>query len=235
MSRFGAGTVSGIALAIAGVAFVALQLGAQSLGFEDTDSPAVQLQYLREHSDNYLQQGLALFAIGIALTILVFAAYERLAGRVGPVALRSLSAFGLLGAAGYFLFGVMRFSVLPLLYIDGLDHDWGEMAYLVHQVAGIHGFAQAGIVASCGFAVGIGIAGFRAGVLPRWLAVLAVIPAIRLVGILGPLGLLPDGLWIFFMLSIPGSFVWFGLLGLVLARPAPGPAIEAARPALAEA
>jgi hypothetical protein len=234
MSRFGAGTMSGIAVAIAGVAFMALQLGAQSLGFEDTDNPAVQLEYLRGHSENYAQQGLAMFVIGIALTILVFAAYDRLAGQVGPVALRTLSAFGLLGAACYFLFGVMRFSVLPLLYIDGLDHDWGEMAYLVHQVAGIHGFAQAGIVSSCGFAVGIGIAGFRAGVLPRWLAVLAVVPAIRLLAIVGPFGLLPDGFWIIFMLSIPGSFVWFALLGASL-RDASAAAANAARtPALAE-
>jgi hypothetical protein len=215
-NRFGAGPVAGIAVAVAGVALMALQLGAQSLGFQDTDDPAVQLAYLRQHSENFIQQGIAQFALGIALTILVFVVSDRLSGRVGAVTLRTLSAFGLFGAACFFLFGVMRFSVKPLLYIDGLDHGWGEAAYLVSQIAGVHGFAQAGIVASCGYAVGIGVTGFRAGAFPRWLAVLAVIPAFRIAGILGPLGLMPDGVWIFFMLSIPGSFIWFGLLAIAL-------------------
>jgi hypothetical protein len=224
MGRFGAGTISGIAVAGAGVWLMALQIGAQSAGFQDTDDPAVQLAYLREHSENYIQQGLAQFALALALTILAFVVYDRLSGRVGAVTLRSLSAFGLFGAACFFLFGVMRFSVKPLLYIDGLDHGWGEAAYLVSQIAGVHGFAQAGIVASCGYAVGIGVAGFRAGALPRWLAVLTVIPAFRLAGVLGPLGLMPDGLWIFFMLSIPGAFIWFGLLGLAVREQEPAPA-----------
>jgi hypothetical protein len=230
MGRFRAGTVSGIAVAVAGVWLMALQIGAQAAGFQDTDDPAVQLAYLREHSENYIQQGLAQFALAIALTILVFVVMDRLSGRVGAVTLRTLSAFGLFGAACFFLFGVMRLSVKPLLYIDGLDHGWGEAAYLVSQIAGVHGFAQAGIVAACGYAVGMGVAGFRAGAFPRWLPVLAVIPAFRLAGILGPLGLMPDGLWIFFMLSIPGSFLWFGLLGVALREPQPAPA-----PALATA
>lgn len=224
------GALSAIVLGIAGIAFMVLQLGAQSLGFEDTDDPSVSLAYLRDHPDNYVLQGLALFVMAIALTIAVFAVSDLLAGRVGTLSVRTLTAFGLFAAASFFLFGVMRYSVQPLLYVDGLGHGWGETAYLVSQMAGIHGFAQAAIVASCGWAVGIGVVGSRAGVLPRWLAILTVIPLIRILAVLGPLGLMPEGFWIVFMLSIPGTFLWFALLGLVLL----GPVRRAqAKPALA--
>lgn len=220
-SGVAAGAVSAIVFGVAGIALMALQLGAQSLGFEDTDDPSVSLAYLRDHADNYVLQGLALFVMAIALAIAVLFVSELLAGRVGALSLRTLTAFGLFAAACFFLFGVMRYSVYPLLYVDGLDTGWGETAYLVSQMAGIHGFAQAAIVASCGWAVGIGILGQRARAVPRWLAVLVVIPLVRIVAVLGPLGLLPDGLWIVFMLSIPGTFAWFALLGFVLLRRAP--------------
>lgn len=50
---------------------------------------------------------------------------------------------------------------------------------------------------------------------------LGVIPAVRLLGLLGPLDALPDELgflWILFMASIPGVMVWCLLLGVVLLR-----------------
>jgi hypothetical protein len=58
---------------------------------------------------------------------------------------------------------------------------------------------------------------------------------VRIVALLGPFGLLPDGLWIVYMLAIPGTFIWFALLGAtVLGRPAEAP-IQAAAPALTRA
>ncbi len=220
-SSIAAGGLAPIAFGLAGLAFTALQLGAQSLGFEDTDNPAVSLAYLRDHPDNYVQQGLALFAMSIALVIAVFVTWDVLKGRSSSLGLRLVSTFGLIAAVSFFLFGMLRYGVLPLLYIDSLDPSWGETAYLVQQIAGIHGFAVAAIQTMCGWAVGVAVLGYRSRALPRWLALLAVIPAFRLLTFAGPI--LPpelplDGLWIVLMISIPGSMIWFILLGAVLLR-----------------
>ncbi|HUQ42818.1 MAG TPA: hypothetical protein VM451_00195 [Candidatus Limnocylindria bacterium] len=226
-----AGGLAAIVFGLAVLASTALQLAQQTLGFQDTDSPAVNLSYLRDHPENYLHQGLAMFVMALALAIVVFAVWDVLAGRSGSLGLRTVSALGLMAAASFFLFGVMRYGVRPLLYIDSLDTSWGESAYLVQQIAGVHGFAAAAIVTMCGWAVGVAILGDRSRALPRWLALFAIIPAFRLLTFIGPL--LPQdvdlgGLWIVLMLSIPGTTVWFVLLGVVLLRrglrPAPSPA-----------
>ena len=216
-----AGGVAAIVFGVAGLISTTLQLAQQTLGFEDTDSPAVNLTYLRDHPDNYVQQGIALFVMAIALTILVFATWDLLVARGGGLALRTMSAFGLMAAACLFLFGVLRYSVWPLLYIDSLNPRWGESAYLVQQVAGVHGVAQGAIVATSAWVLGVAILGSRSRALRRWLCLLAVVPAFRLLSFVGPIlgpALLPDGLWIFFMLSIPGTMVWFVLFGAVLVR-----------------
>lgn len=220
-SSAAAGGIAAIVFGVAGLVWTALQLSQVTLGFEDTDSPGVSLAYLRGHLDNYLQQGLAMFVMALALTILVFAVWDLFAGRSSSLGLRTISTLGLVAAACFFLFGVLRYGVRPLLHIDGLDPSWGEAAYLVQQIAGVHGFAPAAILTMCGWAVGVGVLGYRSRALPRWLALLAVIPAFRLVSILGPL-LPPDALsgelWIVSLISIPGSVVWFILLGAVLLR-----------------
>lgn len=220
-SSVAAGGLAAIVFGVAGMAFTALMFGAQSLGFADTDNPAVSLAYLRDHPDNYVQLGLVLFAMSIALTIAVFVTWDVLKDRSGSLGLRLVSTFGLMAAACFFLFGVLRYGVQPLLYIDSLDPSWGEAAYLVQQIAGIHGFAGAAILTMCGWAVGVAVLGYRSRALPRWLALLAVIPAFRLLTFVGPI--LPpevalDVLWIVLMISIPGSMVWFILLGSVLLR-----------------
>ena len=238
-SNMAAGGVAAIVFGLAGLAATMLQIGQQSLGFEDTDDPAVNLAFLRLHLDNYLQQGLAFMVMAFALTLLVFVAWDVLAGARGSLGLRTVSTIGLAAALCLFLFGVFRYSVRPLLYIDGLDIAWGEASYLVQQVAGVHGVGQAGILAMSGWAVGVAILGARSGALPRWLSILAVAPAVRLLSGVGPLvgpDGLPDEVWIVAMLSIPGSFLWFILLGAVLLRrglraanpAAPPPTIAAA-------
>lgn len=216
-----AGGLGAIVFGVGGLASTALQLAQQTLGFADTDSPAVTLAYLRDHPDNYVQQGLVLFVMAIALTIVVFVAWDTLSGRSGSLGLRTVSAFGLFAAACLFLFGVLRYGVRPLLHIDSLELSWGEAAYLVQQIAGVHGVAAGAIVAACGWAVGTAVLGYRSRALPRWLALLAIIPAFRLLTFFGPL--LPpelplDALWIVLMLSIPGTMAWFVALGAVLLR-----------------
>lgn len=220
-SSAAAGGIAAIVFGVTGLVWTVLQLAPVTLGFDDTDSPAVSLAYLRGHLENYLQQGLAMFVMALALTILVFAVWDLLAGRSSSLGLRTISTLGLVAAACFFLFGVLRYGVRPLLHIDGLDPSWGEAAYLVQQIAGVHGFAPAAIVTMCGWAIGVGVLSYRSRALPRWLALLAVIPLFRLVGILGPLlppDALPGELWVVFMISIPGTVVWFILLGAVLLR-----------------
>ena len=142
------------------------------------------------------------------------------AARVGTLTLRTTLAFGFMAAAAFFMHGVLRFSVEPLLYIDKLDHAWGEAAYLVLQMVGIHGFAQAGIFALCLWVVGLSAIGARTRTLPLALCVVGIVPAFRIAGLfLGPLGLLgslSDGLWVVSMLSIPGVMLWCALLGIVM-------------------
>ena len=47
----------------------------------------------------------------------------------------------------FFLFGILKASVGPLLYIDELKSEWGETAYLVIQMLGTHGFGQGALLA----------------------------------------------------------------------------------------
>jgi hypothetical protein len=219
-SRSRVGALALIVFAIAGVVWFALELAPPNMGFEDTDDPAVSLRFLHAHGPIYAQGGLALLVMAISLTVAVLALWDALAARVDALALRTTTAFGLFAAAFFFMHGVLRLGVEPLLYIDGLDHDWGEAAYVAVQMIGLHGFAQAAITAACLWVVGMSLIGLRSRALPIALCLLAIIPAFRLLGVLGPLDVLPDGTWFLFMASIPGLLVWCLLLGVVLLRQA---------------
>ena len=154
--------------------------------------------------------------MAIALIISAHAVSDALAHRANPLALRVVTTIGLFSAAFLFMHGVLRLSVLPILYVDSLRDEWGQAAYLVSQFVGIHGFAQGGIVTLCLWAVGISLIGFRTRALPIALCALGIIPGFRLLSILGPFGVSADGLWIFFMASIAGVMLWTLVLGLVL-------------------
>ena len=93
------------------------------------------------------------------------------------------------------------------------------------KFAGIHGFVEGGIVTLCAWAVGISLIGLRTRALPVALAILGVVPGFRLLSILGPFGISADGLWIFFVLSIPGAMLWCVALGLVLLARRPPSAV----------
>ena len=218
-----AGGLALIASGAAGFVWFALELVPQGLGFEDTDSPAVALRYLRLRPEVYAQAGTTLIVLASTLAVGALAVAERLRPRVDPLALKSVTAAGLLAAALFFMMGVLRLGVRPLLYIDSLDHGWGEAAYLVQQIAGVHGVGAGAIFAISLWSVGLGIVGWRTRTLPRLLCVLAAFPALRIVTIVGPLGVIDTTadlgiLWLVFMIAIPLSLLWVALLGGVLLR-----------------
>ena len=225
--RTGSTKIAGIASIITGLAGAAwfyLESTPPRLGFDDTDSPAVSLQFLEGHAIVYAQAGVVLFVMAIALIIANHAVSDALASRATPLALRVATTFDLLSAALFFMHGVLRLGVQPILYVNGLRDEWGQTAYLVSQFAGIHGFAQGAITTLCIWAVGISIIGFRTRLLPTWLCILGLVPGFRLLAILGPIlksagtDELPGGAWILFMASIVGVMVWCVALGIVLVR-----------------
>lgn len=224
-------TAGGLALilfALAGVAWFALEVVPVGLGFEDTDDPAVSIAFLREHSVVWAQSGLALFAMAGGLLVASLAVAEVLAGRAGTLAVRAVTVIGLVSATFLFGQGVLRNSALPILYIDGIATAWGEAAYLAVQMAGVHGFAQGGILAFSIWAVGISLIGLRSRSIPVWLGLLGVIPGFRIVAsLLGPFGFSDDALWVVYMGSIVGTLMWCLAFGVVLLvrtrRPEPAP------------
>jgi len=127
---------------------------------------------------------------------------------------RSVTVVGQLSAAFLFGHGVVRLVGGPLLYVRGLDAGWGETAYLITQFVGVHLLAQGGILLLTFWIVGVAWLGVRRRIVPRPLALLALIPGIRLLGFLGPWGVLPDGLWILFMAAIPAAFLWLIFAGV---------------------
>ena len=149
--------------------------------------------------------------------------------RTDALAIRSTSAFGLFSAAFFLVGGAVRVGASgPLLHFASLSQAWGEAAYLAIQVAS-QALLISGIVALCLWAVGLSLIGLRTKVIPVALCVLGVLPAFRLVGAtLGPLGLMPDGLWLLAMASIVGTILWCLLLGLVFLRRGLGRAAEPA-------
>jgi hypothetical protein len=215
------GAWSAIAFAVAGLVWIGLEI-APVEGLVDGDNPALVLAYLRDHPQTFVWSGVALLVMAITLSAATFAVADALRPRADSTAVRTASAVGLFAAVFLLMFGVMRLATGPLLYIDSLNHAWGEAAFLVIQMVGVHGFAQAGVFALCLWAVGISAIALKTQALPLWLGALGVIPLIRIVGLLGPLGVLPpdlpDFLWPLFMASIPGVMAWCFLLGLVLLR-----------------
>lgn len=220
MSNARAGGIALVIYAVASVAWFALELTPPGLGFEDTDNPAVSLDFLREHGITYAYAGLALFTMAAGLLVGSLAVSDRLAQPPPSLAARATSAVGLAAALFFFGHGVLRNSAGPLLHVEGLNPSWGESAYLAVQMVGIHGFAQGGLVAFSAWAVLVSYLGWRTGAIPGWIALLALLPAFRLAtSLLGPFHVLDrfeDTLWIASMASIIGSMFWPLALGLWL-------------------
>ena len=216
-----AGALASIVFALAGIALFILETTPPRLGFEDTDNPAVMVRFVQAYPDVFIYAGLALILMAISLTAATLAVGDAFAPRSNPLAVRCVSAFGLLAAAFFLLSAALHIGASgPLLHMAGLRAEWGEAAYLAFNVAN-QASGIMGIFMLCAWAVGLSLIGLRTRVIPIALCALGILPAIRLVtGVLGPLGLLPDSefLWIIGMASIPGVMVWCLVLGLVLLR-----------------
>jgi len=231
--------LSSIAFALLGILWFVLEGTPPRLGFEDTDDPAVMVQFVREHPDVFVQAGTTLVLMAISLTIAVLAVWQVVEPRSGALALRTTSAFGIFGAAFFLFGGAVRIgSSGPLLHMAGLRKEWGEGAYLAAQVVS-QAVLIGGIFALCLWVVGLSLIGLRTKVIPLALCVLGILPAFRIiVGTLGPLGLLPDAdvLWLIGLASILGTILWCLLLGVVLLRRSFGPtSVPSLVPATADA
>ncbi|WP_166787947.1 DUF4386 family protein [Cryobacterium adonitolivorans] len=217
-----AGGLAAVVAGLGGIAWFTLELLPPVLGFDDTDNPAVSLDYLRQYPQFYPLAGVVLFAMAIAFVVASFAVSDALAPHTSSLTRRSLSALGIMSAAFLFMHGVLRASVGPLLYIDGMNSSWGESAYLTIQTLGIHGFAQASLLVLCVWTVGISIAGARSRALPIWICVLGIITGLRLVVVIaGPILTaasidLPEVFWLGSVALIPLSMLWWLGLGVVL-------------------
>jgi hypothetical protein len=188
------------------------------LGFEDTDDPALGVAFVSQHPHVFVQTGLVLVLMSLALTISVVSIAEsHLAGTPRwPVA--ATSAAGLGAALCFLVFGAMRIGASgPLQHIAGLNQEWGETVYLVVQIAGVQGLLPAGLLALALWAVGTSLIGFARRTLPLAICVLGLFPAVHVLGrLVGSLGILPDGAWVVLVLSIPATMLWCLALGIGL-------------------
>jgi hypothetical protein len=206
-----------IVAGVAGLMWFWAELAPQRYGFEDTDNPATGLRFLAAHPEAWAQGGLALGVAAIALVATVIAIHDRLESSAPPnassVGVRTVAVLGILAAAMLLGMAVVRLAGGPLLHVQGLGQDWGEGAYLVTQFVGIQLFAVGGLTLLSAWILGVGWIGGRRAAVPRLTAMLAVLPGIRVLGLPGTVGILPDALWIVLMASVPASFLWLVLLG----------------------
>ena len=217
-----AGGIAVVIAGLGGITWFALELLPPVLGFDDTDNPAVSLEYLRQYPQFYPLAGVVLLIMAIAFVVASFAVSDALAPLTSSLTRRSLSALGLISAAFLFMHGVLREAVGPLLYIDGMNSRWGESAYLTIQMLGTHGFAQASLLTLCLWSVGISVSGARSHALPIWLCVLGILTGLRFVMLIaGPFLTaasidLPEFLWLGSVALIPLGMLWWLGLGVVL-------------------
>jgi hypothetical protein len=206
-----------IVAGLAGLAWFWMELAPQRAGFEDTDNPATGLAFVAAHPDAWVQAGLALAIAAFALVASVLATRDRLeaagSAQAGAVAVRAITIVGLFGAAMLLCMAAVRLAGGPLLYVQGLRQEWGEAAYLVTQFVGIQLFGVGGLAILSAWIAGVAWLGLRRGAVPRLVAILAVLPAVRLASVVGLIGLPIDGLWFVAIAAIPASFAWLVLLG----------------------
>ena len=150
-----------------GLIWFALYLAQPILGFEDTDDPALGVEFVRAHPEVFTATGTALILMAIVLVIAVVSVAATARQERGSWAVRSASAFGLFAALCFLVFGAMRIGAVgPLLHIASLDAAWGEAAYLVVQMAGVQGVLPAGLLALAVWAAGLSLIGIRSRLIP---------------------------------------------------------------------
>lgn len=216
--------IAGVAIivfAVAGMAIFVLGSTAPRLGYDDTDSPAVMLSFVRAFPNVLVQAGFAMLVLSLSLTVAALAIAEILAPNAAALTIRVVTAFALFSAVLFLVSGGLHIQTGgPILYMASLSEAWGEAAFLAFQVtsqaAGILGLSLL-----CLWAVCVSVIGLRTKALPTAVCVLGLVPAFRLVGsILGPLHLLPESelLWLVSILALPGVMLWALLLGVVFLR-----------------
>ena len=214
----------GLALIVFSLAFVAtfmLESWRVPLGYDDGDNPEQSVAFLRQHGRIYEASGIVQILMTVALTVGALAVADLSSPHSPSLLANTTTAFGLFSAAAYFLNGALRLAAArPLLYIDGLNHEWGVTAYLVVQMVGVQGFAQAGIVNLSIWALGVNLQNTRMRLVPRVLSVLGIFPALHLfLGLFGPLfGTAFDGLFPLYVGSFFGTVFWCLVLGILLLR-----------------
>jgi hypothetical protein len=209
-----------IVAGISGLAWFWAELAPQRTGFPDTDDPATGLRFVAAHPDAWPIAGVALGIAALAFIPTVLAIRQGLLQRREPMAghevgVDALTVLGLIGAAMLFAMAVLRLAGGPMLYVRSLDESWGETVYLITQFLGVQLLVPGASLLVAGWIAGLAWLGGRRGIVPRALALFAIIPALRLLGILGPLGVGgPEGLWIVLVAAIPAAFAWLLLLGI---------------------
>lgn len=210
-----------IAFSLAFIGVFALESSRVQLGFDDGDNPEQSIAFLREYSVIYEVSGTLQLMMSVALVVSVLVVANTFSQETSDLPLNISSVFGIFAAAGYFLNGALRLAAArPLLYIDGLKHEWGIMAYLVVQMIGIQGFAQAAIVNLGFWAVGLSLVTAQRRLLPRAILLLAAFPAFHLIAaiFLPFLGEPPGVLFLLYLFSIFGTVLWCLVLGIFLTR-----------------
>ena len=217
--------LSPVIAGIAGLVWFWAELAPQSTAYPDTDNPAQGLAFITASPTAWPLAGLALGIAAVALVATMLAMRARLiAAQEEPrgrhderrIAIDTITVVGLFAAAMLFGMAAVRMSGGPVRYVQGLDQAWGEAAYLVTQFVGIQALVTGGFVLLELWLVGFAWLGARRRVLPRVIAAMALLPAFRLVGVLGPFGIEFDGGWVLVILAMPATFAWVALLGVAL-------------------
>lgn len=210
-----------IAFSLAFIGVFALESSRVQLGFDDGDNPEQSIEFLHEYGVIYEVSGTLQILMSVALVVSVLVVANTFSQGTPDLPVNISSVFGIFAAAAYFLNGALRLAAArPLLYIDNLNHDWGITAYLVVQMVGIQGFAQAAIVNLGFWAIGLNVIAARRRLLPKAITLLAAFPAFHLIAALFlPFMGEPSGaLFILYVFSIFGTVAWCLVLGIFLAR-----------------
>lgn len=214
-----------IVAGLAGLGWFWSELAPQREGFPDTDNPAQGLKFVAAHPEAWTLAGLTLMVAALALAATVLGRHRDLEQRLPDdadrpsIAPKFFTFVGLLSAALLLGMAILRLVGGPLLYVRSLDQGWGEAAYLVTQFVGVQLLALGGVLLLPLWIVGMAWLGARRGVIPRALAWLAILPAVRLTAVLGTFGALPEGLWPLYMAAIPAAWIWLILLGIFATVP----------------
>ncbi|HEX7834398.1 MAG TPA: hypothetical protein VF479_02890, partial [Pseudolysinimonas sp.] len=128
----------------------------------------------------------------------------------------AIAAYLAAGALG--IAGTVRISAPgPLAYITSMNQSWGESAYLAGHVIGTQSLFAGGVLGMSVWLLGITIAAWRRRTVARGALVFAVFALDLLVGLVGPLIDIPDGVFAFHLFSLLiGVPLAFAVIGVAL-------------------